>query len=207
MNRIVPYFILFLIFFKSSWAYDLEYKYSDREHSFGENVKNISVIYGLTWFIYPVVQPQIFRGRGSFTNYKKNLGHIVFDNDEPFWNLGVHPYSGSQLFLIYRSLGYSKLNSFQMTFISSALFELTVETYSEKASVQDLYQTPVLGSIIGVGLESISLYLINSPSLSGKILGHILNPITLFTKDSHSYFIPSFENHEKNLMWKMEYSF
>jgi hypothetical protein len=40
-----------------------------------------------------------------------------------------------------------------MAAISSALFEFTVEVYTEPASVQDLYQTPILGSILGLGLE------------------------------------------------------
>lgn len=67
-----------------------------------------------------------------------------------------------------------------MAFISSTLFEFTVEIYTEPASVQDLYQTPVIGSVIGLGLENISMYLLNSGNAFGRFIGHVLNPATLF---------------------------
>lgn len=67
-----------------------------------------------------------------------------------------------------------------MAFISSTLFELTVEIYTEPASVQDLYQTPVIGSVLGLGLENLSMYLLNSGNALGKFLGHAINPSTLF---------------------------
>ena len=57
-----------------------------------------------------------------------------------------------------------------MTFISSTLFEFTVEIYTEPAKVQDLYQTPILGSVLGVGLETLSLYLLNTGNSFGRIL-------------------------------------
>ena len=67
-----------------------------------------------------------------------------------------------------------------MAFISSALFEFTVEIYTEPASVQDLYQTPIFGSLIGVGIERLSLYLLNTGNAFGRFFGHLLNPSTLF---------------------------
>lgn len=156
------------------------YHYFDRDHSFKENAKLVSIIYGLSWLLYPLTQPKVFRNHGSVDNYKKNFGKIVFDRDEPFWNWIVHPLSGSQLFLFYRANGHSRVSALTMTFISSTLFELTVEIYTEPASVQDLYQTPIIGSILGIGIESMSLYLLNTGNLLGKVLGHIMNPATLF---------------------------
>lgn len=156
------------------------YHYFDRKHSFKENAKLVSIIYGLSWLLYPVTQPEVFRNHGSVENYKNNFGKLVFDRDEPFWNWIVHPLSGSQLFLFYRANGHSRVSALTMTFISSTLFELTIEIYTEPASVQDLYQTPIIGSILGIGLESMSLYLLNTGNVLGKVLGHILNPATLF---------------------------
>lgn len=156
------------------------YTYKDRKHSMGENIKQLSAIYGLTWALYPVTQPEVFREKGSGTNYGNNLGKLVFDKDEPFWNWIVHPLSGSQLFLYYRANGYSRISSLAMTFISSTLFEFTVEIYTEPASVQDLYQTPVFGAFLGVGLEKLSMYLLNTGNAFGRFFGHVLNPATLF---------------------------
>ncbi len=67
-----------------------------------------------------------------------------------------------------------------MTLIQSTLFEFTMEVYTEPPSVQDLYQTPVFGSILGFGIEKLSMKLLNSGSAIGKITAHIINPATLF---------------------------
>lgn len=159
---------------------EYKYMYIEREHSRDENLGNLGLVYGFAWFIYPLTQPKVLRGAGSFEQYKNHLGKIVFDKDEPFWNWMIHPYSGSQLFLYYRANGYSRMGSLGMSFVSSALFEFTIETLTEPASVQDLYQTPMLGAAIGVGLENLSLYLLNTGNAAGKVFGHILNPFTLF---------------------------
>ncbi|MBF0208888.1 MAG: DUF3943 domain-containing protein, partial [Oligoflexia bacterium] len=117
---------------------------------------------------------------GSFENYRHNFGHFVFDKDNPFWNWGIHPYSGSQIYLFYRANGYSRLQALKMSFFQDMLFECLIEIYTEPPSIQDIYQTAVLGSILGYGLEHLSMYLINSGSFTGKVVGHILNPSTLF---------------------------
>lgn len=156
------------------------YSYIDRDHTQRENILHISAVYGITWLVYPLSQPDTFFNDGSFKKYKDNFGKLVFDQDEPFWNWIVHPLSGSQLFLYYRANGYSRIDALTMSFISSTLFEFTVEIYTEPASIQDLYQTPILGAVMGVGIENLSLYLLNTGNMFGKILGHIINPSTLF---------------------------
>jgi hypothetical protein len=155
------------------------YTYIDREHTFEEDLKNQALMYGLAWLVYPISQPKIVRNNGGFKQYKKNFGKIVFDNDEPFWNWFVHPISGSQLYLYYRADGYSRIDAFQMSLITSALFEFTVEVLTEPASIQDLYQTPVLGSLLGLGIENLSLYLLNTGNPLSMTLGHMINPATL----------------------------
>jgi len=156
------------------------YSYPTRQHTVGETMKYIGWMYGLTWAVYPLTQWNTVRDEGSWKKYRHNFGKMVFDQDEPFWNWLVHPLSGSQLFLYYRALGYTRPHALGLTFISSALFEFTVETYTEPASVQDFYQTPVLGSLLGVGIETLSLYLLNTGNAFGKFFGHIINPFSLF---------------------------
>lgn len=156
------------------------YAYYDRDHSFKESAGHIAAIYGITWLVYPLSQWEVFKEEGSFKKFERNFGELVFDKDEPFWNQLIHPISGSQLFLYYRANGYSRMDSFLMSTISSTLFELTVEVYTEPASVQDLYITPVFGSILGLGLEKASLYLLNTGNTFGRFWGHVINPATLF---------------------------
>lgn len=161
------------------------YVYTDRNHRPKEIGKDLGIIYGLSWVAYPLTQPDTVRNKGSWLKYRHNFGQVVFDQDEPFWNWFVHPISGSQLFLYYRARGYSRSSALGMAFISSTLFEFTVEIYTETASVQDLYQTPILGAVLGVGIEYTSLALLNSGNPFGIFFGHLINPCTLF---------PFFEN-------------
>ena len=156
------------------------YGYKNRDHTMKENLRHIGGIYLVSWAFYPLSQPEVFREEGSFDKYRDHFGKLVFDKDEPFWNWFVHPISGSQLFLYYRANGYSRINSLAMTFISSTLFEFTIEIYTEPASVQDLYQTPIIGSVLGVGLENLSMYLLNTGNMAGRFFGHLINPSTLF---------------------------
>ncbi|MDD4973597.1 MAG: DUF3943 domain-containing protein [Bacteriovorax sp.] len=184
------------------------YSYQDREHSLAENVKNIGIVYGMTWFFYPIVQPKIFHGAGGIKTYSRNFGKLVFDQDEPFWNNFVHPLSGSQLYLLYRADGYDRLSAFEMTFVSSALFEMTVEIFTEPGSVQDLYQTPVLGTVLGFGIENASMYLLNSGNTLGKILGHAINPATLLPLYSgRTLIIPKIEDADKGAMIRWDLKF
>ncbi|MBI2520950.1 MAG: DUF3943 domain-containing protein [Bdellovibrio sp.] len=165
---------------KSGRTLEIFYRYKDRDHRPKEIAKDLGIIYGLTWMLYPLTQPETVREKGSWVRYRHNFGQIVFDQDEPFWNWFVHPISGSQLFLYYRARGYSRSSALGLAFISSTLFEFTVEIYTEPASAQDLYQTPILGAVLGVGIEYTSLALLNSGNPLGIFFGHLINPCTLF---------------------------
>ncbi len=67
-----------------------------------------------------------------------------------------------------------------MTAIQSALFEFTIEVYTEPASVQDLYITPVVGAVLGFVLEEISIKLLNQDFFLWRGIGHLINPLSLF---------------------------
>src|SRR3989339_1178970 len=154
--------------------------YIEKPHSTTQIFKDLGFAYGLTLVLYPLTQPEAVASKGSWTRYKDNLGNIVFDHDAPFWNVMVHPISGSQLYLYYRACGYNKGQAFLLTSLSSALFEFTVEVYTEPASAPDLFNTPVLGSILGYGIENLSMYLLNTGNPLGRFFGHVINPATLF---------------------------
>lgn len=158
---------------------EYHYGYIDRETTYKEDFYHVLGIYAISWPVYYLSQPAEFRDNGSFDKYEDNLFKIVFDNDEPFWNWIVHPYSGTQLYLYYRANGYARIEAFKMTFISSTLFEFFVEIYTEPASAQDIYQTPILGSLGGLVFEKASMSLLNSDYRALRIMGHILNPATL----------------------------
>lgn len=227
MNKFILITIMFAIFLEifptNSWAVSDEvkvdplthqrlplyqYGYQDRSHSLTESAKNIGIVYAMTWFFYPIVQPKVFHGAGGIKTYGHNFGKLVFDQDEPFWNDFIHPLSGSQLYLLYRADGYDRLSAFEMTLISSTLFEMTVEIFTEPGSVQDLYQTPVLGTVLGFGIESASMYLLNSGNTFGKILAHVLNPATLLPLyEGRTLIIPKLEDTDKGAMVRWDLRF
>jgi hypothetical protein len=155
------------------------FAYTERDYETSDRIFHLGVVYGVSWAFYPLFQPEVMMGeKGSWREYRENLGRTVFDQDEPFWNWIVHPISGSQLYLFYRAMGYARTDSFAMTFISSALFEYTIEIYSEPASYQDLYQTPVLGATFGYGIELLSTELLNRPSKIAQFFGRVINPLS-----------------------------
>ncbi len=181
--------IIFALFRQTESAQaETAFAYDEKNYESSERILHLGVVYGVSWALYPLFQPEVMMGeKGSWHEYRQNIGRTVFDQDEPFWNWIVHPISGSQLFLFYRAMGYTRTDSFAMTFVSSALFEYTIEIYSEPASYQDLYQTPVLGSVFGYGIELLSTDLLNRPSKIAQFFGRVINPLSyIVNRDSVS---------------------
>jgi hypothetical protein len=177
----IGFMTLFFILMGQSVSAQAEtgFAYSEKNYETSDRLFHLGVVYGVSWAFYPLFQPEVMMGeKGSWRDYRENLGKTVFDQDEPFWNWIVHPISGSQLYLFYRAMGYARTDSFAMTFISSALFEYTIEIYSEPASYQDLYQTPVLGATFGYGIELLSTELLNRPSKLAQFFGRVINPLS-----------------------------
>ena len=207
------YFLTTFISCLSSFAEEKEsfqskrFTYRDRPHTTKETLQSVGLVYALSWTLYPLTQLETFQEKGSIKTYKKNFGKIVFDQDEPFWNWFIHPLSGSQLFLLYRGLGHSRVNSLGLAFVSSSLFELTIEIYTEPASILDFYQTPILGSLFGYWLENISLKLLNSKNRFYHVLGHVLNPTTLFSfnESRQVSLIPYLSEDKKGLFLSMDF--
>ena len=157
------------------------YQYSEpREHDLVEDLAHLGFIYSINIVLYVATQPETVKEEGSFEKYRKNFGRtVLFDNDREFWNWLVHPYSGSQLYLYFRANSYSPADAFRMSFFSSLLFEYTIEVYTEPASMEDLINTPILGSVLGYFFEHASMKLLNSDYLLARWLGHLINPFSL----------------------------
>lgn len=183
------------------------FAYRDVPYSLQDSFQHVAVVYGASWVAYPLFQPRVLLGeKGSWRDYRRNLGVIVFDQDEPFWNWLVHPMSGSQLYLFYRALGHERDKSFTLAFLSSALFEFTIEIYSEPASVQDLYQTPVFGTAIGFGIEHASVYLLNHQATWAQILGRVINPFSYIVDRGQTTLFPVTDlKGSYGLRWAMEW--
>ncbi len=88
---------------------------------------------------------------GFFSKWKENVkAGPVWDEDDFFLNWVMHPYSGGVYYMSARGSGYNKWESFAYSAIMSTFFwEFGIEAFAEIPSWQDLFITPILGSLVG----------------------------------------------------------
>ena len=72
-----------------------------------------------------------------------------FDYDNFFFNYIAHPIDGSEFFLLARNRKLTFWESFAYAAAVSSFFEFFIESAYEGASWQDLWITPVSGTVIG----------------------------------------------------------
>jgi hypothetical protein len=141
--------------------------------------QQVTLLYGAQWTYYLSLQGKNVQENGSFKNWRNNIGSPHFDKDFYDYNLILHTMTGTGYYGYYRAFGSSRARSFALSSLSVLLFEFTVETMTERPSFQDIYQTPVLGSLVGMGIEDLSLLCLESDWSPVRGLGHVLNPFTL----------------------------
>lgn len=144
-----------------------------------EKTLNFGAVYATQWAFYLHSQEDIIREDGSLKNWLENPFSPRFDRDTFDYNFVKHTLTGSYYYLFYRSRRYNEKDAFFWTFMSSLAFEFSVETVTEKPSYQDIYQTPVFGTVIGIGMEKASNYFHSWDNWVGRSLGYLINPMTL----------------------------
>lgn len=87
--------------------------------------------------------------------FKRWYHHVIrngpeWDHDNPIFNYVLHPYAGAAYFMAARSCGFNFWRSFLYSACVSTIgWEFGIEAFMERPSVQDLFVTPVVGSVIG----------------------------------------------------------
>lgn len=151
-----------------------------REHfTVKENLVNFGAVYAAQWTYYLIGQREQLDDHGSFKNWTNNMFSPHFDKDSFDYNLFKHTLTGNYYYLWFRSRGHTRENAFWWSFLSSLAFEFTVENATERPSWQDIYQTPVFGTVAGIGVEKLSRYFHARDTWWGHGLGYLLNPFTL----------------------------
>ncbi len=141
--------------------------------------QQMSLLYAGQWFYYLTVQGKNLHQNGSLRHWGGKIADPHFDKDFYDYNLILHTTAGAGYYGYYRAFGSSRARSFGLSFLSVLLFEFTIETLTERPSFQDIYQTPVLGSLLGMGIEDLSLHCLESDWKIVRGLGYALNPFTL----------------------------
>ncbi|HYN40831.1 MAG TPA: DUF3943 domain-containing protein [Thermoanaerobaculia bacterium] len=102
----------------------------------------------------------------------------VWDEDIFFHNYLGHPYAGAFYYNMVRSQGATAWQSFGYALFQSTFWEYVVEALAEQPSIQDLFITPVIGSLLGELFNRWSLHILRSGrlNLGEKALVFFLNP-------------------------------
>ncbi|WP_373997888.1 DUF3943 domain-containing protein [Bdellovibrio bacteriovorus] len=180
MNFRVHVLSLFAILFSASLVFANPSQINDSSGiTFQQRVLDFSAVYGAQWTVYLITQKDTITDHGSWDNFFSYPLHPEFDKDSFDFNIFKHALSGNYYYLYYRYRGYEQTDAFLWTFLSSLAFEFAVETYTEKPSIQDIYQTPIYGTLVGMGFERLSTYFRAKDSVALRSLGYILNPFTL----------------------------
>ena len=112
--------------------------------------------FGLLWIAPESISKwdkQEMKEEGLFNKWKENVKEgPAFDEDEFFMNYVIHPWAGGVYYMTARGSGYKRWESFTYSFLMSTFFwEYGIEAFAEVPSTQDLFITPIVGSIIGEG--------------------------------------------------------
>ena len=120
---------------------------------------------------------------GVYTRALENLKRAwtsppVWDHDVFFHNFIGHPYAGAFYFNMVRSQGATAWQSFGYAVFQSTLWEYVIEALAEQPSIQDLFITPVVGSLLGELFHNWSLHILRSGHLNfgEKVLVFFINP-------------------------------
>jgi len=121
----------------------------------------------------------------AWSNWKYNVTHWEWDEDDAWLNWIGHPYFGSAYVVYARHYGYSKLESFWYSFAASFFYEVALEGWVEPVSKQDIILTPLLGFCLAEFLLPLEerIKKNNNRLFNSSILGNV----SLFLIDPFGY--------------------
>lgn len=149
-----------------------EFSETDIKHI--NNLRNVA-IFGAAGMLRYAAQgwPQKWKNKENKAITQRWLDHVKkgphFDSDNFRTNYIEHPIAGSFWYSIARHDGFSILESFGFSVFSSTfIWEYGFEQVLERASINDLIVTPVIGSVLGELAYQIYKQIENN---DGRVLG------------------------------------
>lgn len=181
-------------------------EYNNRYRDTTDIIFDQMIVFGGHALGYWATQRDTISNEGSFEKWQDNFLQFRFDSDNTTWNYFGHTITGSQVYLYYRARGHDQNEAFYLSFLSSLWFEVFIETYTEKPSFQDTFNTPIFGSVLGHYLEKASVYLVNSDNSFYYYLGRAINPLSYLVEENKMALIPMYKSKDNfSLTWTYFY--
>lgn len=178
---------------------------SDSKYFIYYQIGALAVIYFLPENISGWSDEQKHKNR--WEAYKDNVGRVVWDKDLATINYIGHPYFGATYYIRAIERGYDPESAFVYAATLSTIYEFGIEALFEEPSIQDMFVTPIMGSILGYFFNNAR----NNIRARGAARGHFtgwerfmlgftdplgwVNSKTdkLFNKDVEVTFVPGFK--------------
>jgi hypothetical protein len=78
-----------------------------------------------------------------------NVTHPQWDSDDFYLNYIMHPYWGASYYVRARERGYNDRQAFWYAALLSCMYEFGAEALFEEVSIQDVFVTPIGGTVLG----------------------------------------------------------
>lgn len=85
----------------------------------------------------------------SMSIWWDNVTHPQIDSDDFYINYILHPYWGASYYVRARERGYDDAQAFWYSVLLSSVYEFGAEALFEEPSIQDIFVTPIFGSLLG----------------------------------------------------------
>lgn len=85
----------------------------------------------------------------SMSIWWDNVKNPQWDSDDAYLNYILHPYWGASYYVRARERGYNDREATLYSIMLSCMYEFGAEALFEEVSVQDLFVTPIGGTIVG----------------------------------------------------------
>lgn len=124
--------------------------------------------------------------------YTRWYNHVIrdgpeWDGDKIIFNYVLHPYAGAVYFMAARSCGFNYVQSLvYSTLVSTIGWEFGIEAFMERPSIQDLFITPIVGSLIGEAFYRVKRHIVErdytlaGSRLLGNVVCFLVDPVNEF---------------------------
>ena len=103
----------------------------------------------------------------NFTKWRENVTHPRWDPDDWYINYVLHPYWGLTYYTRGRERGLTEMGAFWYSVGLSTMYEFGLEALFEPVSIQDVFVTPGVGSLMGYYLEDVRREIKSQREFSG----------------------------------------